>query len=238
MRISHKHKFVFYSKPRCGSNTFRKKLNQYSDVIIEGGSHNSGLRPHSRCYVVNDWFKENNLFWNDYFHFINIRNPWDMLVSLYHFGLPTKDGEYHWSIRGESRHQLLQSGNVFSFKQWIVEGKSPHEKYFNYKKGTTKYDYTSNDISYWSLNRYVCNRYGRILIDEVVRLEHIQDDFKNKIQPKLNLPNFNYNFYHLNKGNYKDRENKPYQEYYDKESKERVEDLYSLDIKLGNYTFN
>jgi hypothetical protein len=30
--------------------------------------------------------------WNNYFKFITVRNPWDMLVSFYHYGKPDENG--------------------------------------------------------------------------------------------------------------------------------------------------
>lgn len=93
MRISHRFKFIFIAKPKCGSSTVRWCLNQFSD-IVSSNDQNSPYWNHVSASNLREFLGEE--VWNSYFTFSTIRNPWDMVVSLYRFGKPDMQGRHFW----------------------------------------------------------------------------------------------------------------------------------------------
>jgi len=93
MRISHKHKFIFLSKPKCASESIREKLNKFSDIKSEG---KYPYHHHTTAFELRMHFNAMGWNWDEYFSFTTIRNPWDMIVSLYHYGKPDKNGLYFY----------------------------------------------------------------------------------------------------------------------------------------------
>lgn len=93
MRILHKYKFVYLSKPRCASTTIRSLLDKYSGII----SDDSGpYYHHTTAKDLKKHFQKMGWNWDDYYKFITIRNPWDLLVSCYHFGKPDVNNLFFW----------------------------------------------------------------------------------------------------------------------------------------------
>lgn len=84
MRISSKYKFVYIAIPKTGSETIRESLNLYSNIHSESDK-TSPYYWHTKSKTLKNHFKKMNWNWNDYFKFTFVRNPWDMLVSLYKY---------------------------------------------------------------------------------------------------------------------------------------------------------
>ena len=157
MRISHKKKFIFLSNPKSGSETIRGILNKISKVKIDhhqeipgfesfcsANLRHTALTPHLPATVVRDFFDFKGWDWNSYFKFTSIRNPWDKLVSAYHYGKPDKANRYYWE------NNYNPSGGISDFKNWLVE------------KGIRFYP-----ITYFAYDFDQKN----CLIDEIIRME-------------------------------------------------------------------
>ncbi len=116
------------SNPRSGSETVRKLLDSKSDVCIDEHIEYEGflsicsanvkhtfLSPHSPATVVRDFFKFKGWDWNSYYKFTTIRNPWDKVVSVYHYGKPDKHNRYFWEENYDPESGLAE------FKSWLLD---------------------------------------------------------------------------------------------------------------------
>ena len=79
MNLSHTHKFLFIAIPKTYTTTVGSALKKYSAKVkrYKGDQH-----------VSYNFLKENmkpTINFDDYFKFTIVRNPWDRLVSVFHF---------------------------------------------------------------------------------------------------------------------------------------------------------
>jgi hypothetical protein len=72
--IYHKHKFIFIHTEKTGGTSIEKCFVDNADEVDVEYKHHDA------------WFYfKNFLYFDDYFKFTFVRNPWDRLVSAYHF---------------------------------------------------------------------------------------------------------------------------------------------------------
>lgn len=233
MRISTDYKFIFFSNPKTGSESVRKLLNPYSDVMDKRSDEKSPFTSHMPPKQVKSLFKEKGWDYDSFYKFVFVRNPWDKMVSLYEMkysGKPTKV-----LVSGTMEHKIKDRLKKFkqryfdkkpSFKEWIhsIEQISEHEKN-NIKSEWFKYGIDP-------LNKYICDDEGNILVDQVIRLEDIDRELIPTLT-KLKIPNAeSLVIEEINK-----RKHKKYTEYYDSDSISIVEKLFQYDIKEYKYEF-
>lgn len=85
MIYSHNKEYMFLRVPKTGSRSISQVLRRsaggidqyYPPRMLEDGSY----RPHLHCTEVMDYLGET--YWNRYFKFAFVRNPWDHMVSLW-----------------------------------------------------------------------------------------------------------------------------------------------------------
>ena len=100
MIISHKHKFIFIHITKCAGSSITHALVPElgeNDIVLgvtpEGEKlsalwrETKGIHKHSKAKEVKEFLEPE--IWNNYFKFTFVRNPWDMLVSTYHWWLKT-----------------------------------------------------------------------------------------------------------------------------------------------------
>ncbi|MEP2651766.1 MAG: hypothetical protein ABJH06_07195 [Paraglaciecola sp.] len=129
MRISHKNKFIWISKPKTGSTSYRKLLDPYSDVrSVHSGpfKHHITLKELKRTFEENDWVFE------DYYKIVACRNPWSLILSLYTYSKTDINGVKFW----ENNHQYSPV-ELMSFSEWINLEK--HHKWFKDKHTLEEY---------------------------------------------------------------------------------------------------
>jgi len=120
MIVSHKHKFIFLKTRKTAGTSVQIALSGICDIendIITGSNIKDGIVDESNSAGWNmDKFTTNHPHppiqdvknavteWNDYFKFAFVRNPYEIVVS-----------RYHWDIKGKGN----QSTSVNGFKEWI-----------------------------------------------------------------------------------------------------------------------
>lgn len=100
MIVSHRHKFIFIHVTKCAGTSVTRALAPYlgeDDLVLgctpegeklsEAGRRRGGLHKHSSAAQARQVLGES--LWNAYFKFSFVRNPWDLLVSQYHWWLVT-----------------------------------------------------------------------------------------------------------------------------------------------------
>lgn len=209
MRISHKHKFIFLSRPKCASTSISQVLNKYTDIF---GENQLPWHHHTPASLLKQNFENMGWDWNSYFKFISIRNPWDLVVSLYFYGKPDMNGRYFWETT------VYDPNSRLSFKDWLLNSRSWD---FKQKKFLP-------DLSAYTYSYYVQDSEKNSLVDFVVRVENLEEDL-DIVSSKLG---FSLTCLKVNATHHRH-----YQEYYDSESIEIVKKVFSSDIHYGKYSF-
>lgn len=164
MRISHRNKFIFISKPRCASESFRKALDGYSD-IHSNGDPKSPYYHHTTLLALRNHFKEMGWAFNDYFKFTTVRNPWAMLVSLYFYAKTDFHGIEFWQ-----NSAAYQPGRLMPFREWLLTGKAGF---------------------FYSLQNFICDPHGQLLADYVMKVETLNQDkafVEDRLGLKIDIP--------------------------------------------------
>ena len=111
MIISTEKKFIFVAVPKTGSSSIERALGEYSDEKLE-----KGITKHTMLSHIPDMLDK------PYYKFCFFRNPWDRMVSFYH---------YH--VRQGNKF-LSRDARDISFKEFVKKGKiaGTHEKQMSY----------------------------------------------------------------------------------------------------------
>jgi len=178
--ISDRYNFIFFHVPKAAGTSVTKALNKSLTGDVLMNENNKGLKSflskkgklwpnHATCGEVRSYLS--NERYNKYFKFCFVRNPWDRLVSLYHYTVQKEAKIY--ADKGLKLPQFSQDiMDADSFENWITS-----EKF-----GTAQYYFLSNN--------------NQLLVDFVGRSESLQADFSyvcglvgipNIILPKENV---------------------------------------------------
>lgn len=201
--ISHKYRCIFVHLPRTGGSSFEH-------AII--GKNWWSIEPKSKHLLASQAKKLYSPYWDDYFKFAIVRNPWDRCVSLLQFA-----SIYYGSSGSELTKGMLD---------WYKER-------FGYPV-TIEYDYrfyTREEV--WLPEHKGHQVYGNVLdedLDFVARFESLESDF-TEIAKTIGLASKAL----PRKAQSKDRG--PYDQYYSDELKAIVGDLYQNDISEYGYGF-
>ncbi len=144
--------------------------------------------------------------WNKLFTFSVVRNPWDRVVSMYH---------YRRKIAGSIPE-------TWSFRDYVfaLAEATPKTEYFKFQG----YRFGNSD--------FLLGDNGEILVDFIARYENRSLDL-DFIGRRLNMDSFKD--VHINKGKPKYAH---FSEFYDVDTREIIQKLYSKDIELFDYKFN
>lgn len=231
MRISHRHRFVFFSNPKTGSESVRALLDPFSDVVgvpYWKITRNNPFYSHISPAEVIALFRQFNWNYEEYYSFTFIRNPWARLVSLY--------GMIYFGNRGRLARagQKLRSlaigtpvhPSIDGFRMWlravrpdgIGGGGAADQRWQRY--GT------------YSIRAYAFDAEERQLVKRIVRLEDIDRDLLSVLiaiglpdATALSIPCVNT------------RPHTHYTDYYDDAAKNIVASNYSFDIERFGYRF-
>ncbi len=224
MHISHRHKFIFFSNPKTGSESIRKMLDPYSDIKGVPFRHTSEEHPfysHISPAEVKAIFERRGWNYDEYFKFTFVRNPWARLVSLYQMIYPPPGS----ALSRLRKHMKRRLGLEPEFGNWLKStrpcgtggGGKPWERWKRY--GT------------YSIFHYIADKEGNILVDQVIRLEDIDTEVMPLFE-RLGTPMKTKKIEKVNVRKYK-----PYTEYYTPELIELVRERYRYDIEHYHYMF-
>jgi hypothetical protein len=232
MRISHSHEFLFFSNPKTGSESVRELLDPYSDIK---GTQFWNLTPDHPFYShisqaeTKALFLERGWDFDSYFKFTFVRNPWARLVSLYEmiYGGRGRRLGFAGRLDRGARALLGLHPSVSGFRRWLPRtrpdgpggGGPPDQRWQVY--GT------------YSIRSYVSDSHGEILVDQIIRLEDIDEDLPVLLREigladaaKMLIPRKNI------------RRHAPYRDYYDDRCRELVRERYAYDIETFGYRFD
>lgn len=180
-------------------------------------------------------------FFDRSFKFCFVRNPWDRLVSFYHYKGYDKRMSFTQFVRMIRRKFKLQNTSIGRTLQRVYT-RYPDSLPFRTISFLSKkcyFDsilpmpqvgpYSSIDLS--SVNPqtdWLLDKHGKLLTDFVGKFENLGED-SEKLFKHMGIIG---RMPHLNKTN-----RKAYQHYYTDETKNIVRDIYKKDIEFLDYTF-
>ncbi len=199
--INDKYKCIFIHVNKCGGTTIDKVFN----------------KKHCGHKTILHYKKRYPQKFDSYFKFSFTRNPWDKMVSFYHYHI--KRG---WDLNWD-----WDESNAPSFQDFIKiinnYSKEKEASIFPNLSETTIQMRMSDHIE------WMCDESGNLLVDFIGKLENFQTDFDyicDQIKmPRIKLP-------HKNKSKHKH-----YTEYYDEETKQMVAEKFAKDIEYFGYKF-
>jgi hypothetical protein len=148
--------------------------------------------------------------YDSYFKFAFVRNPWDRLVSAFHY--------------------LKRGGRTKRDRLWAAANLAPYENFAGFARGWVNQDNVYSYVHFIPQHEFLCDRHLQIEFDYIGRFESIEDDFKyigQRLRIGTNLP-------HYNRG----APRPDYRTFYDRETKAIVGRVYRDDIELLSYTFD
>lgn len=213
MRISHSHKFIFFALPRTGSTTIREMLDDFSDIRSIHISETTDDFPfyhHISALELKEIFENRGWKWDDYKKFCFIRNPYDRIVSLYHHHVRMRDNAAKESLLRKIKNRL---SSAVLFEDFVFQ--------INAKNRLTT-----------SLENFICDDSNNILVDDILRFEHLEKDISNYLG-KLNIVTKMQHIPHLNAS----ENRRDYRKYYTPETRRRIAELYRYEIDKFGYSF-
>ena len=199
--IDHVNKCIFVHIPRCGGSSMER-------FFVKKDWH--GIEENTKHLIASHARELYSDYWDDYFKFSFVRNPWSRMVSMSRWGkfngVKIKDGKL--DIRGYIKK--LDNGVEI-------------DKRTSYSSCKMK-KIISNAIYMNILNEE---------LDFIGKFENYNEDFiklSDLMKLKINkLP--------IIKNYDKSKNEKNYTEYYDDETRQLVAEKYAKDIEYFNYKF-
>jgi len=197
--ICHRNKCIFIHIPRCGGTSIEVALVGRNWWEVDKTTQHLIGSTAKKIYKP---------YWDDYFKFSFVRNPWDRMISLCKYS-------HHYKVN-------------------LVNGKVNFNRYFNrFYPLEIDIRSKSQEDSFDSFNLIENSIYLNTLnveLDFIGKLENFQEDF-NIVCDKIGIPQ--QVIPHRNRSNHKH-----YTEYYDDETREIVAQKYAKDIEYFGYEFN
>jgi chondroitin 4-sulfotransferase 11 len=171
--VSKKYKFIFIHIPKTGGSSIAEPEYRASQgaLVAHLGSEDHVQAGHIRAVGLKNSLQDN---WDDYFKFAFVRNPWDRIVSLYHYFL--QDSEKQCSALGK---EIAKLGG---FREFCLQ-----------------IDNLELDAHFDPQISYLINYEGKFLLDYLGRYESLDKDF-DFVCKKIGLPTVKLP--HLRKSNH------------------------------------
>jgi hypothetical protein len=229
MIISHKNEFIYFKTKKTAGTSTEHLLHGFCDVdnyddVLTAVREDNRSKHRKRFFGAKrrlnaKRFREHSppidvLRWlgeekfNQYFKFGNIRNPWDQAVSFYFWLDEIRNSRFY-----NKKKQLDTNKNddIEGFREFL-KGK--------------EYDNNAKD--------YLISIEGEIVLDDVIRYENLVEDIHRICKRfKLDGPVDIIKTKHLTRPDY----SRQYKEFYDKDSRELIEEMHGSIIEKYGYKF-
>lgn len=189
---------VFVHAPKTGGASILQICMHHGIKVIDHDLRNPN-------YLSLEKYRAHN---PNIYSFAVVRNPWDRLVSSYHY---LKMGGIN---RGDKADAGRFVNRFASFNDFVLEAFQDNE--------------ILQQIHFRPQYKWISDDNG-VIVDQVGRFEKLQLHSSRWFK-SIGLPN--YKLPHVNKS-----EHKPYKQYYSDESIKIVGNVYIKDIELFKYTF-
>jgi hypothetical protein len=213
MPISHTHRFIYIHVPKCAGASVIKALAAAGTNLELHGEASADERirfkqthlQHATAEVLRGQLTPDT--WNSYFKFSIVRNPWDWLVSLYHF---------HY-------RKTLSTTNTS-----VLSGAATNEKIQRFQSWATAICRIAMNRPKRGATYYLTGGEGEIIVDYVARYENLAVEFSkicSQVGISAVLP-------HINSSKHVH-----YRDYYDAALAGLVATTYERDIESFGYSF-
>jgi hypothetical protein len=239
MIISHTHRFIFFSSSKVGTTSMEHVLAPLHEGLEYEFGTPSGLfiPKHMPPAILKGAFPDH--VWESYFKFVFVRNPWDWFVSQWFYnsvgpqdrreaqGSERSRGRSRWAMRLRDRRAGRKPTGRPAYSPPTPTSRlqaADVDAVFGVLKGFR--GLPGRDSLYQS--NWVYDMDDRQIVDFVGRYETLQADFDRvmrHLKLDLALP-------HLNRTRHEE-----YRSYYSDEARDRVAQLWALDIRNFSYVF-
>ena len=185
MILDDNNKFLFIHIPKTGGSTIKNSLvyeksnNQYTSLrqVIQKSQPEKLIRIDHKDRIINS---HNSIYQisrsvriDNYFKFAFVRNPWDRIVSYYHYLIQ------YWD---------LSKDHPLTFRDWVLNSKSKKGRSFLDSRCAriTQFDHVSNLET------------KELLLDFVGKFENLQEDF-DKVCKIIDIPSQKLNIVNTSK---------------------------------------
>ncbi len=217
MRISHEHKFIFFSVPRTGSTTVREILDEYSDVKsihISKTSEENPFYHHISPLEVERIFDQRGWEWDRYKKFCFVRNPFDRVVSLFY-------------LKRRIDKNKKSRAYIKKIKRWISLNLREQKIFEMFVKNNVR----KGGRLYEPVTEFIAPEGCKYDVD-VLRYEKMPNAIIKYLNKNLDISVENKKIPHKNKS-----KRKKYEYYYDEELIKIVSKKYKKDLEFWDYEF-
>ncbi len=236
MLISHEHKFIFIHIGKTGGTSIEKVLCRHLGLDFDNTKKDPNGNWWKHIWAKDMKQKVGHKIWQNYFTFAFVRNPFDMIVSLY--SMYTQYPQY---TKPDVHPKLYHPWNQFRDFDALVLGMKnrQHEPDELWRQQLDKLN-AKTHLDVWNSLKNLQTSYlteswqgrngkGEILVDFVGRFETLEEDFKSVCR-EISVPALDL-IHHgaTNHGHYSDC--------YSEESRDFVCQHFSMDVERFGYSF-
>lgn len=218
MPVSDRYQAIFVHIPKCGGSSVEKALGVFgarndgdlapAPKILFGVERRRALQ-HLTLREIRARLPK--VTFDAYFKFSFVRNPFDRLVS-----------EYHWRIS----ERMIDAS--MSFKEFVRREVVPFKPTGGIARWLDDRRRVVLEDHFLPQHVFVCDEAGRIAVDRLGRMESFEKDFKDiclALKVEARLPAVNRTAH------------RPYREHYDDQTRGWAERVYEKDLEIFHYAF-
>jgi len=206
--VNDKYNFIFFHLYKCGGTSVRKLLDNYEGTKSIIGGHTLPEDVKTHYYVRGKKYQDK---FDSMFKFTVVRNPFDFLLSVYHYAKLYETHFWHKEVE----FMDFQDFPIFYLNK-IEESKRTRT-------------HGRNEIV--TLYQFITDKNNKVIVDYIAKLENIDNDM-NIILNKIGVPNIIMPKTNVNPANAKS-----YQEVYTDKTRDFVEKHFRKDLEYFEYEF-